>query len=126
MTDVKYAGNTGHHFQLSPPFRTIHHIFAAVAGAGRQRVSLSDSVLSVLPELGEYSPSGDITPPAALHRQAEGLYGSGFARKTGFYDPLTPQETRRIRSVGAEADFPRAGTRHDYSSTGYFLLSLGY
>lgn len=86
------------------------------------KISLSDSVLSVLPELGEYA--RPVTLRHLLHHTGglKDYMDLAFARKTGFYDPLTPQETLADLVSQTEADFP-PGTRHDYSNTGYFLLS---
>lgn len=83
------------------------------------KVSLSDSVLSVLPELGEYA--RPVTLRYLLHHTGglKDYMDLAFARKTGFYDPLTPQETLADLVSQTEADFP-PGTRHDYSNTGYF------
>lgn len=86
------------------------------------KISLSDSVLSVLPELGEYA--RPVTLRHLLHHTSglKDYMDLAFARKVGFYDPLTPQETLADLVSQTEADFP-PGTRHDYSNTGYFLLS---
>lgn len=86
------------------------------------KIAFSDSVLSVLPELGEYA--RPVTLRHLLHHTGglKDYMDLAFARKTGFYDPLTPQETLADLVSQTEADFP-PGTRHDYSNTGYFLLS---
>lgn len=86
------------------------------------KIALSDSVLSVLPELGEYA--RPVTLRHLLHHTGglKDYMDLAFARKTGFYDPLTPQETLADLISQTNADFP-PGTRHDYSNTGYFLQS---
>lgn len=70
------------------------------------KISLSDSVLSVLPELGEYA--RPVTLRHLLHHTGglKDYMDLAFARKTGFYDPLTPQETLADLVSQTEADFP--------------------
>ncbi len=70
------------------------------------KISLSDSVLSVLPELGEYA--RPVTLRHLLHHTGglKDYMDLAFARKTGFYDLLTPQETLADLVSQTEADFP--------------------